>query len=700
MSNAHFKHPFVHTDRLIYKSASNITDIDIDCVESDRPRIFEYIVGRFGRNKTARVASYGTIVDKGTIEEIGRALRYKWNEDHGLKFDDKTAENPYCLQNIDTIKKDFSASEEKARAKYPDLFYYYDGLINTKISQSVHPAGMVIAPITLDDNYGVFEKDGGMCLMMDMDQAHEVGVAKYDFLVLRNVQIIRDAYAMLGKPYPRTDQIDFNDQNVWKDMLKSPVGIFQFEGEYAFRLLREYKPQSIFDMSLVTACIRPSGASYRDDLIAKKPHHNPSKMIDDLLKDNNGYLVYQEDVIKFLQQICGLSGSEADNVRRAIARKKREILDEAMPKILEGYCSKSDKPRAEAEEEAKEFLQILEDSASYMFGMNHSIGYCLLGYICAHLRYYHPCEFVTSYLNNAANDDDITNGTELAKLYGITISAPKFGLSNDRYTLNLEEKTIAKGVSSIKYMNKAVASELYELAHRIKTDSFVDVLMAMENETSIDSRQLDLLMKIDFFSAYGNSAELAKIRDIFDFFHSSNKQLSKTIKKEKLSPKLYEIVSRHAVGTTKSGGDAKSFTVTDMPAILHECENYIRSMHIPDLDMKVRIQNSLEVLGYVGVQTNREEDRKLATILEIFPLVDKKTREPWAYKTNAQSLGTGRAVSISVTAKEFKNHKLSKGDVVYIIENDRKNELPYKYEHIAWVASKNKKGYWYMYKLK
>lgn len=122
-------------------------------------------------------------------------------------------------------------------------------------------------------------------------------------------------------------------------------------------------------MSIVTACIRPSGSSYRDALLSRVPHKNPSAIIDDLLKENLGYLIYQEDTIKFLQQICGLSGSEADNIRRAIGRKQKERLDAALPSILEGYCAKSPNPREQAEQEAKEFLQIIEDSASYQFGL-------------------------------------------------------------------------------------------------------------------------------------------------------------------------------------------------------------------------------------------------------------------------------------------------------------------------------------------
>lgn len=151
-------------------------------------------------------------------------------------------------------------------------------------------------------------------------------------------------------------------------MVQDAVGVFQFEGDYAFSSLKRFNPKNIFDMSLVTAAIRPSGASYRDELLAKKVHKNPSPMIDELLKDSLGVLVYQCDTIKFLQQICGLSGSEADNIRRAIGRKQRDRLEKALPSILDGYCAKSPQPREVAEEEAKEFLQVLEDSASYQFG--------------------------------------------------------------------------------------------------------------------------------------------------------------------------------------------------------------------------------------------------------------------------------------------------------------------------------------------
>lgn len=419
--------------RFCNEDRKEIGDIDIDVSPSDRDKVYEYIINRFGQENTAFILAIGTIKSKGCIDEICRALGVRWNKEHqrdekefrkvlqtlkddGVQiefgdarsddyyfFDEKHnlifpssmentprfeliklfekeykklkdenerifAKNPWVGKISADIKKEFELDEDATRKKYPEVFYYYDGLLDVAISQSMHPAGIVASPVTLRDNYGTFISDGKEILQIDMECVHEAGLVKYDILGLKNIEIIKDTYALLGKPYPKSHEIDWDDDAVWNDMLRSPIGIFQFESAFAFDSLKKFKTHSIYDMSLVTACIRPSGASYRDELLQRKPHKNPSPIIDELLKDNLGYLIYQEDTIKFLQEICGLSGSEADNVRRAIGRKQKDRLEKALPSILEGYCEKSPQPREVAEQEAKEFIQIIEDSASYQFG--------------------------------------------------------------------------------------------------------------------------------------------------------------------------------------------------------------------------------------------------------------------------------------------------------------------------------------------
>ena len=679
--------------RFCNEDREEIGDIDIDCVESDRPAIFRYITNRFGVDKTARVASFGTMKAKGVLDDVGRCLANKWNEEHlsGMSNADKALaaknDNPWSLHRISEIKKELSPaiayaestgkndadkkrlimeSEEFKRLskKYPELFYYFDGLYTTKISQSVHPAGMIISPITLVDNYGVFNKDGENCLMLDMENVHNIGLAKYDFLILKTVQVIRDTCRYLNQPYPKTHEINWNDEAVWADMIKSPSGLFQFESAFAFDSLKKFQPHSIFDMSMVTAAIRPSGASYRDDLLSKKQHHNPSELIDGLLSDNLGYLIYQEDIIAFLQQVCGLSGSEADNVRRAIGRKQRDRLEKALPDIMDGYCKKSDKPRDEAESEAKEFLQIIEDSSSYMFGYNHSIAYCLLGYLCAYYRYYHPIEFVTAFLNNAANDDDIRSGTAYATRVGIMVTMPKWGLSRSEYFFDRDRNIIAKGLTSIKYMSNGIAEELYDLSKKTKYTHFVKLLGDLDAKTSVNTRQLDILIKLDFFSDFGNQCELLRISDMFyNFF---NKGQAKKIAKNKVDgTPLGTIVSKYAVGVTKAGGIAKSYTLLDIWSIMVEAEDAIKAANLPDLSDVLKVRNFIDVMGYMGYVSGREEDRRKLCVLDLYPVKRKRDNKQFGYSIITKSIGSGKESRFTVFNKVYDLEPIHKGDIIF-----------------------------------
>lgn len=728
--------------RFCNEDRKEIGDIDIDVSPSDRDKVYEYIINRFGQEKTAFILAIGTIKSKGCIDEICRALGVKWNKEHqrdergfrkalellkdnsaSVRFGDhpdgcelyhfdengtliiskqfeniprielvkqftkeysKLKEenekifqrNPWVGKVNTEIKDLFELDEEKARSQYPEVFYYYDGLLDVAISQSMHPAGIVASPITLRDHYGTFLSEGKEILQIDMECVHEAGLVKYDILGLKNIEIIKDTYALIGKPYPKSHEINWNDDAVWNDMLRSPIGIFQFESAFAFDSLRKFKTHSIYDMSLVTACIRPSGASYRDELLQRKPHHNPSPIIDDLLKDNLGYLIYQEDTIKFLQQICGLSGSEADNVRRAIGRKQKDRLEAALPDILEGYCSKSSQPRNIAEEEAKEFLQIIEDSASYQFGYNHSIGYCMIGYLCAYLRYYYPTEFITAYLNNANNEDDIKNGSALAELYGIQIVPPRYGISKDRYVYDKDRHVIAKGINSIKYMNSTVANELYDLAKRSDPKTFMSLLTLMNNETSIDTRQRDILIKIDFFVDFGNVTELSRIASVFAFFKNGT---AKKVQKDKISGQMLDVVSKYATDKNKNGTEAKSFTITDMAGLLDECEAVIKSLHLPDLDLKCKIQNQIELMGYIDLTTNKKEDRRKLLITDVFPLSSKKDNTIWGYAVQTRSVGSGKASRLTIRSSVYAKAPIKRFDIIYAKE-----------------LEKNRSGYWYL----
>lgn len=300
----------------------------------------------------------------------------------------------------------------------------------------------------------------------------------------------------------------------------------------------------------------------------------------------------------------------------------------------------------------------------------------MIGYLCAYLRYYHPHEFIAAYLNNANNEDDIKNGSALAEQYGIQIVPPRFGLSKDKYIYDVEHKVIAKGLESVKYMNRNVANELYDLSRRHKVSSFMELLRLMSDETSLDSRQLDILIKIDFFKDFGNIPELSRILSFFAFFKSGT---AKKVQKEKLNGKLYDLVAQFATDKNKDGSESKSFTITDMGSLLNVCEQVVKSLALPDVDLKCKIQSQIEYMGYIDLTTNRPEDRRKLLITDVFPMVSKEKNLIWGYAIQTRSIGSGKAARLTVRAQTFSKFPLKRFDIIYAKE-----------------LEKNRSGYWYL----
>lgn len=550
---------FCNADRI------SLADIDIDFAPEDRVRVYEYIMDRFTRENTSYILTLSTLKDRGIIDTLAMGLGYddlelvakikddfdkilsdyselvqeevnveelfeeKLTESQSIDFDNHALyvsrmKNDSAIRRLDSIKKRF----DEMKNDNQDLFYYFDGLKNCVVAKGNHPAGMIGSPISLPDNLGVHYKNGdsefpiSSCSMKAVDSLNYV---KFDILGLKNIGILKDVYRYIGSEYLKSHQIDWNDENVWRDMIKSPVGIFQFQGDFAFSLLKEFEPSRVNDMSLVNASLRPSGKSYRDRLISGEFNKNPSEEIDELLKLNNGFLVYQEDTIKFLTDICDFSGSLADTTRRAIGKKDDELLKEQLPKILEGYCNHSSKPREIAEQEAIQFVQIIQDSSEYQFGLNHSTGYSMIGYALARLRYYHPLEFTTAYLNRADENKHMLLGVALAEQLGIEIKQIEFGKSHSQYMFDRDENSIYKGIGSIKYCNDTIAEELLLLANENQYDNIVDIIIDIITKTSVNSRQLEILGGLGFFRKYGKNKYILDVIKRVEKLHG-RKQIS------------------------------------------------------------------------------------------------------------------------------------------------------------------------------
>ena len=461
---------------------------------------------------------------------------------------------------------------------------------------------------------------------------------------MKNVEIIKDTCELAGIPYPKSHTINWEDEKVWEDMITSPAGIFQFEGDFAFKMLKEFVPHKINDMSLVNAALRPSGASYRDRLLAHEINHNPSEIIDELLKDNFGFLVFQEDTIAFLQNICGLSGGDADNVRRAIGRKQKDRLEAAMPEILEGYCKMSPKPRDVAEQEAKEFLQIIEDSSNYQFGFNHSTGYSMIGYLCAYMRYYYPEEFIAAYLNNANNEDDIRNGTELARIKGISINPIKFRYSGAKYTVDKKNRALYKGCESVKFMNTESSNKLYCMRDR-QFDSFLELLKAFPG----NSRQREILIKLGYFEEFGGSLRLLKLCDLYDMYNGK-----KVLKKDKCTLPI-ELVAKYATSETAK---QYRFETEAMDNLLREFTKMVPDGEIP---LRTRLEAEAEYLGYLSYINPKFQNTGF--------VLDVNTK--YSPKITVYHLDTGSTVVYKLQKAAYQNNPFDKGNIIRFYSEER-----------------------------
>ena len=629
-------------------------DIDCDCIDTDRPKIFEHIINKFGEKYCARVAAYGTIADLSFIDDCGGGLAIIWEREHfpdkfrengrmdkvKYKFDQK---NPYHPDKLLRIKKEYRDDPEATKLKYPDLFYYYDGIAGTRISQSVHPAGMVISCVTLDDNYGVFNKDGDRCLFLTMDEAHDVSLVKYDLLVLKTVQVINDCCKLAGLKYPRMHQIDFCDKDVWQDICNDQLGIFQFESAFAADSLAKFKPRSIEELTVINAALRPSGQSYRDDLLQRKRHTNPTPQIDEVMSNSLGFLVYQEQTIAFLQKVCGLTASYADTIRRAIGKKNKAVIDKAMPEILDGYCRNSDKPRAEAEEEAKEFLKVIEDASAYSFGYNHATGYSLLSYLCGYYKHYYPEQFIAAYLKNAANDDDINTGRAMAKARGIRMTKPCFRQDNRTFYIDPVNHTISDSLASVKGIGVKDAEALFKLKDGVY-GTFVELLRDMTLSTgALNTAVIEKLIKLDYFREFGS---IKRLLYLYNEFYNGPHCFKTTLVPASQQKRMDELIALET--GDRSGVDG---FLSDMFATK---PNKYTDMIDKDDPLDV-VRYECELIG--SPMTVLPSSYK-----GTYAVLDVDTK--YSPKVRLQSLTTGNVGMMKVLKKTFQNNPLKAGWLV------------------------------------
>lgn len=495
----------------------SLADIDIDFPPSKRQDVIDFVSNIEGL-EFAEIITVNTVKLKGAIRDIGRGL--------GMELKD--------VDEISKAVKEFGGKEtisDSYRNAYPELFSHVDRFIGTHVSMGSHPSGFMVSTYSLKDHIGtLYTKDSKYQVSsLNMKEVESLNYVKLDILGLKNIELINTACDLAGIERLTPDNVDDKDEDVWKSLYESTFGVFQFDkgagSQYVKRLFAPEAIKSIKNatngeinymtlLSIANGAIRPAGDSYRDALVKGEFHDNGHDALNEALKDNLGRMIFQEDIINFLSEFCGFTDAEADNVRRAIGKKlgTEQYIDSIKEGFIKTMNEKYGEDTDRYKELAKDFVKIIEDSSDYGFSLNHSQSYSYIGYICAYLREHYPLEFMASTMTIFDKEDEQSNAFEYAKLKGIKINNIKFGNSDYIYKSNKEENAIYKGIGSIKYMNKQASDKLLELSYNTyNKDEFYLLCKDIMDSGSVDKRQMEILINLNFFSEFGKSAELMEI---------------------------------------------------------------------------------------------------------------------------------------------------------------------------------------------
>ncbi len=656
-------------ERFMNKERVSLADVDTDWSKKDRYKVREYLFNKDGLY-CCDIITFNTIALKGAIKDVGRAL--------GLSVDETQTISDAVYQDED--KKD--CIDDFYVKKYPELFKYVDIVKGTIVSIGNHPAGLVVSPFPIDEWFGLCstKTNENMISQINMKELDGLQFVKLDVLGLDCVGLINETCDLAGIQRITPDNISFNDKKVWDEIRDDCTMIFQFESSYAgdyikqllsdetiAKIKEENENFSYIDlMSMANGAIRPAGASYRDELSRGEYRDNGHEALNKFLAPTLGYLVYQEQIIEFLHSFCGYTMGEADIVRRGFAKKTG--TDKFIPKIKEGFNKTMKEKYGVDEEESNKlienFIQVIIDASSYLFSLNHATPYSFLGYVVGWLRCYYKLETVTTALNIYEGDSDkCLEILQYAKKNNIEIKPIRFGKSGSFYTMDKENGVIYKGISSIKFCNAQIANELLELAKN-KYNSFISLLKDIKEKTTLNSRQLEILIRLNFFSDFGNNKYLLGVNEIYDKFANA-----KIIAKKKME----ELGVSEYLMTKYSGKETPSqYRDIDNLGLIKELCNQINN---ESLGIVEQIASEVEFLGYANyinkdisenyyIVTNFDDSksatRPYCTLYRICDgeKIDTRVNRSEVFKRNP--FGLFSVINMPVTTYEYK--KIKDGD--------------------------------------
>lgn len=563
-------------ERFLNPERISMPDIDVDFCFEKRPQIIRYVIDKYGEQNVSQIITFGTMAARGVIKDVARVLGFSFAE--AEKVSKMVPEGPKVSleDSIDTVPG-FKAVRNTS-PRHDMLLKNALVLEGMSRNPGIHAAGVLITPSPLTEHIPMFKsaKDD-ITSQFDMRMVEAMGLLKMDFLGLRTLTVIDKALDLVARTTGERltpEQIPLDDPETYRLLQDGrTVGVFQLESSGMQELLRKMEPTAFGDIVAVNALFRPGplGAGmdqvYVDRKHGRQPIKYPHPDLKPILEETNGVILYQEQVMQISALLGGFSMGQADTLRKAMGKKKREMMDELRVLFLEGAAARGyDRTLAEKVYDEMAFF------AEYGFNKSHSASYAVLSIQTAWLKAHYPAEFMAATMTTEMSKSDrVTQLIDEVKRLGLKINPPD--VNNPCHEFDVIDGEVIFGMGAVKNVGaKAIEeiararaelgrdfADLYEFCERVDLGAANrKVLESLVNAGALDGlagHRRQMLVNLDRAVSYGQRVAREKAQGQASLFGGAAEASAKPVLEE-CSPHdpLTELsLERAAVGFFLSG---------------------------------------------------------------------------------------------------------------------------------------------------
>lgn len=478
-------------------------DIDSDFVDEKRNLIKEYLKDKYGSDKVANIGTFQASKCKGLFKDLARIWELSFDESNiisKLLPDDPEASLTDALEDP-KIQEICSKNEIVAK-----IFEYGKHIEGSIRAVGVHASGVALTSIPVTDIVPLFESKGEPVTSYDGVTLEKIGIIKFDILGLKTLTVIANTLKLIYDKYKKKIDlydIDLNDKNVYSLFDKGDLlGIFQVEGNGIDNFAKSCKPRSIEELSAIIALYRPGpmGMGALETYLKRIKNRNENWEFEipefsHIFKDTYGLLVYQEQLMRLSREMCGFNDIEADELRKAVGKKDRELLLKQKDKFVNGAIehTKQDKERI------SKLFDSMEEFARYCFNLSHSICYAILTYQTAWLKTYYKKEYIACLISSENDPDQKSKYIENARTNKINVVSPDINRSIMDFTVG-DDESILFGFNSIKGIGEKAALKLIDMQ---PFNSIGDLLIRSHHTKGINKKVFEALIYCGSLDCFG-----------------------------------------------------------------------------------------------------------------------------------------------------------------------------------------------------